>query len=376
MPFSAGNWSVGSYKLPELSLTEKFGGNRSSLKENIAPIQSKVQAPVLIGPRQPSSNPKILGDADYTPSGGGNGGGGGGGTPTGDSEDTRMKEVDSIYEDIMNYIGKQRNNLNASKSQLLTLAQKPYEAMMPKVRETAQQGVDTLKGYITDVGMEGENALNSARRLHNELSTRNQQAFGSSELSSAGQASSELLNRDTYKQFGDVRQQVSTQVRTLENEIGRVQRERDVQLNELETQKQQALAQAELKFRDSVSQLDQYEAQTRSSKKVDKINALKEYRAEVQDTNRYFREIQSQIATNSAYNEQRLTSDYNNLLNSLNTTTSQAGQGVDEMGNQIGMAQDQMAYDQALGMGGAEQNPLITGYRKPLEEDPYSQYTA
>jgi hypothetical protein len=375
MPYAG----TGSWGLPEFQITEKFGGNKKSVEEakattdminksmavvekakNITIPKSK---PVVYGPPAPKGN--ILGDKTQAPAptpktkdkSSGSSGGGSGKSEAQKEMERQQSEVNSIYDDIMNYIGKQRDNLNKSKGDILKLASNPYESLKPRVQASADEAVTNLQGLTTQAQAQGENALDSARRLYGELGSRNQQVFGSGALSSAGQASSELLARDQARQFGDIRTQVSAQIGDIEKQIVNVQRERDVKLNEIESQKQQAITQAELNFRDKLAQIDQMEYQTKQSKKIDKINLLREYRQEVADINKYTRELQSGVASDSALKDSELQALYNKLVNDFGGTVGTAQAGVDNISSNLDASGQEIAYNNAMGYGS---DPLAT----------------
>lgn len=227
-------------------------------------------------------------------------------------------ELNDIYGGIMDYIGQQRKALQSNKAQLMQLATSPYEQAIPAIEAETEKAVAGLGQTASKVGREKESALDQARRMYGELSTRNLQMFGGGGASSTGQAASELLSQEQMRNTGDIQQQAQDQLQNIEMQITNINREKDVKLRELDMQKNQAITQAELNFRDQLAQIDQMEFETKQNKKVEKINLLRQYRQDLSDTNRYFRELQNQVvSTASAYETQvsQGAQDYMNMLN-------------------------------------------------------------
>lgn len=395
MPYGTGSWG-----LPEFGLTEKLGGNKKSVQDaqdwrkatsqaqsvansvkNVTSTPSASKSSAQYGPYLPSilgdkTSPAISTNKTSTTkksSGGSSGGSTSQKTDAQREYEKQQSEVNSIYDDIMNYIGKQRDNLNKSKGGIMQLASNPYDAMKPRVEASANEAVDSLRGLATDASVKGENALDSARRLYGELGSRNQQVFGSGALSSAGQASSELLARDQARQFGDIRTQVSTEISGIENEIVKVQREKDVKLNEIESQKQQELTRAELNFRDELAKIDQMEYQTKQSKKVDKINLLRQYRQDVSDINKYTRELQSNVVADTAAVESELEAQYTQIINGHNQSVGDSEAGVDGIDTGINASEQEITYNNAMGYGGDPLSTATGAYgKKKSYEDMYA----
>lgn len=394
MPYGTGSWG-----LPEFGLSEKLGGNKKSVTDaqdwrkatsqaqsvansvkNVTSTPSASKSSAQYGPYLPSvlnkstsTVPTNKTSTTKKSSGGSSGGSTSTKTDAQREYEQQQSEVNSIYDDIMSYIGKQRDNLNKSKGGIMQLASNPYDAMKPRIQASADETVTNLQGLTTQAQAQGENALDSARRLYGELGSRNQQVFGSGALSSAGQASSELLARDQARQFGDIRTQVSTQIADIENQIVNVQKERDVKINEIESQKQQEITRAELNFRDKLAQIDQMEYQTKQSKKVDKINLLRQYRQDVSDINKYTRELQSGVASDSAITESTLQAQYNDIINGFNQSVSGSEANMDQIDTNMDASQQEITYNNAMGYGA---DPLATATgaygKKKSYEDMYA----
>ena len=306
MPFTRGSWNIGSINLPELGATETLGGKKGSLNPPIASY----------GPRQTAIGSKVPANMNYaTPSKTSN-------VPRtvsktspsvaqkqiqetnnlAQEKNLQQKELENVYSGVMDYINRQRKALQGGKQQLMQIAASPYEQALPAIQAEGERAIQELGQTAAQTRQQRESALDQARRMYGELATRNLQMFGGGGASSVGQAAGEILSQEQARSMGSIQQQAQTQLSNIENQIANVNRERDVKMREINIQKNQALAQAELDFRDRLAQIDEMEYTTKQSKKIDKINLLREYRQNLSDTNRYFRELQNQtiMASNAA----------------------------------------------------------------------------
>lgn len=250
----------------------------------------------------------------------------------------------------------------------MNIASSPYDQALPMLLQARDQGMRGIEAGKQQVMSQETNALDAARRLYNELSTRNQQMFGSGMSSSAGQAASELLGREQSRSFGDIRQQSINQQSDYNRQMVDLQDKYNAQVQNIELQKQQALSRAELDYRDRLAQLDQIETQTKQNRSVEKLNLLKQFREEVRMTNMMAEQYKQQLGAMSYQQQLQMQQMMQGYGNDVNSTLGSVQQGANQYG------QNAM---QSVGniMGGNsimanQQSPLsiMSGYRKPTED--------
>lgn len=261
------------------------------------------------------------------------------------------KELDSLYGGTLDFINKQRNALQDAKGNFLKTYSAPYESQVPLIEQARDQGLNAIKGGIEGIQQTGRSALDDARNLYNELSTRNQQAFGGGALSSAGQASSEILNREQMRQTGDIRQGITTQVARLEQQGRDLEQETNAKLQSIEQRKQAALAQAEIEFMNRMQEINRMEAETRQNKSLAKLDFLREFRSRVADTQAQARAFQQQVALMHEQARINLANEYNATLASSQQAYDLSTGAMGEMGNTAGTAMDDLYGNNALSSG-------------------------
>ena len=286
-----------------------------------------------------------------------------------------VDESESLYGDVLGGIDRSRQNLNASKSDFLNTFTKPYESQVPLIQQSLQEGLGGLESAGLQAAQQEQSALDAARRLYNELTQRNTNLFGTGAGSSVGQAASELLNRDQYRSMGDIRTQGVNARADIQRETRNLQERANAQLQSIELQKQQALSQAELAFRDKMDQLDQLEMQTRQNRGVDKMNLLREYRAQVANTNAQAQAYQQQIAQMAYQAQLQLANSVSDIQGAAQNALNYGGQRLNSLNQGVGGAVDNLVTGQSVSAGGGGGGDILGmlsgGYRAPgqrLEE--------
>jgi len=175
--------------------------------------------------------------------------------------------------------------LRGAKPELFAQATAPFEQALPEAQAAIQQGRGRFESGITEAGAAEQGLLSQARNLANELQLRNRQIFGGAGLSSAAQAAGELLGRETSRSLGDIRRSSAESVEQLRKGSIDFENQAQAQLQKLELQKNQAISSAELDFRDRLSEIDRARGQLAQNKAALKLDALREFRAQVANVN-------------------------------------------------------------------------------------------
>jgi hypothetical protein len=298
---------------------------------------SDYKAPVVVNTPAPSYGPVYNGPSAPASGGSNSGGGnsGGGGPSSNSSEDDRQAQeqaqIEQYYGLANDQVKGQIKSLKNSENDIYKTATSPYDQQSPLIQQAGQQGLGAIANQQSQAGAQEQSALAAARRLYSELTQRNVQAFGSGANSSVGQAAGEILGRSAQEQFGNVRNTAGQTQQTLATAARDLNDKMTAQLNSLELQKQQALSQAKLYFRDKLDQLNQDKTLIGQAKANAKLDVLREY-------NNYYRSLESQ--SNSLKNTISSTAQaaYNQLIGGTqdfaNTTNNQISMAGNAVGNQ------------------------------------------
>lgn len=189
-----------------------------------------------------------------------------------------QKQIDEAYGSNSSFLDTLEANLRAGTQNFLNTFTKPYESQIPLVQQAGAEGQSKLTAAQDAARQQEQGLLNSARQLFNELSQRNRQQFGSGDLSSLGQATSELLGRSTQQQFGDIRQNAANTINSLVTESRNLASQVEAQINSLNLQKEQALSQAQLALRDKLDEIDAMRNANNQNKAQARLSALQAFR--------------------------------------------------------------------------------------------------
>lgn len=260
-----------------------------------------------------------------------------------------QQEVDNLYKESYGYLSKQQQALEAAKPQMLQIAASPYEQALPQVQASAEAGRAEYGQGIQSAELKGRSLLSDAQRLANELAQRNVQAFGGGALSSTAQAAGELLGRETASQLGGIRQSTAQTVQGLQQNLINFNRDVETKVQQLNLQKNEALARAEVAFRDALSQIDSQRNVLAQTKAAQKLDALRNLRAQVANINaqetqfrqniELMREQNNLNVSNQLSQLQGLTAELPGAISQQQTGLEQAGTTATENlvgGTQLG----------------------------------------
>lgn len=192
-----------------------------------------------------------------------------------------MDQVNNVYGDAYNTLGQQEQQVRAGEQDLYTQFTSPYDAQRPLIDQAYSEGQTLNKQQQDTSGQQEQNALAAARRLYGELSQGVQQRFGGS--NSAGEFANAFFGREFQRNMGQVQQTAGQNMQKLMDQAKTIQDQHAAQLQQLETQKQGALAQARNVFNEKLSAINNARLGLDQNKAQLKLQALQELRANVQN---------------------------------------------------------------------------------------------
>jgi len=280
-----------------------------------------------------------------------------------DAEAKLKAEIDGLYKESAGFLNKQQANLEASKPQMLQIAASPYEQAIPQVQASAEAGRAEYGTGMEQASLQGRSLLSDAQRLANELYQRNIQAFGGAPLSSTAAAAGELLGRETAGQMGQIRQNTAQSVQNLQQGLINFNRDVETKVQQLNLQKNEALARAEVAFRDALSQIDAQRGQLAQNKAAMKLDALRAFRSEVSNINAQERAFQQNIELMREQNRLNTQSQLDSLLSSQGEIGSYITGQQQQLGASGQSNLQSMASNTQIGGGGAAGIPSnVYGY--------------
>jgi len=362
--YSPGKINIGKVNLPDFGVSEKISSVMPKKKTNNTSMYTSGGASRIYGPTVPSDF-KFKNDT-YNTSGSSGGGNNGGGNQfkfeePDDGEDRKKQElgmIEDAWSDARDFFGRSRKDAQNMLPFYREQFTKQYDAQRPMIEQARDEGINYLNQASSDAQLMGENALGSARNLYNELSMRNQQMFGGGRGSSVGQAASELLGREQMGQMGNIRQGVMNQVNEFAGKIQVAKEKANAQLQSLESQKQAALAQAELQVQNMLQQINEAEFNTGRDYSAQKLSIIQNYNNRAAQISDYMSQLTNNITAELGMYEKQfadqlaLARQYNNdlQLEGENDLESVYGMGTDAVNNinsrnQVNAGNPQMAYN-------------------------------
>lgn len=210
------------------------------------------------------------------------------------SADEYYSLIDQAYNPQYSYLNQAQQNLEMGQKTALEEAQAAFNTQ----QQMAQSQKEAALGKLSETGVKGqqsyESALAQARDLYDQLQRGYGQRFGGS--TSAGQAATEIANRERLKQQGlNFRefQNINQQVQSGKNEVENQFKQNMLQL---EQNKQSAINQVNSDFRDKLAQITQSKGMLDSAKAQAKLTALQNLRAQVLQIQQQNMQFQQSLA--------------------------------------------------------------------------------
>lgn len=329
---ASGNWSVFGFRLPELGITEKFGGKTGSTQ----PTKSGYAGPSRTGPQSTLGSQSTYsaptysssyssGGSTYTPPSGGSNDTDGGGTGFSASDFARSLGyastgeakaalgVDSL-EDYYNSGGAQAGQISDAWDDYLGGLDNQIgnlQNILSSSQDTAtsqyNQGLNTLGNQLTQgqqflEGNREEAQSNQARNLR-DISGNIRNAFqaGNVYLGTRGAADSSAANQYSYaltkmgtQQRSDVMQGTAKILNDINQRESMLKSEYDTAVNNLEQQKNERFAEIDQWFNNAMIQIQNAKNEGRFRKAEDLRNASQDaLNRAIQEMNRVQSEAQN-----------------------------------------------------------------------------------
>ena len=300
--YGSGNW----FNLPELGLTEKIGGKKSS----VASAQSRTAAssgPVSAvaysspaGPARPAVQGASTGSSYTAPTSYS--------SPAASSslyketsskskqgidnsaEDQRKAEeaqkkaflaqIDAEYNNVIGQIGAEEQSLTQQMPLTEQQIGQSYGEAVPALEQEGAQKVAGLQGQQAGAQQGATSNIGQARQLYNELLS-GAGRFGGS----AAQAYGEILGRSTAETIGETKQSLVNTVNQIQGEIVNTKNYYSSKINDLTRSKNLAIEQARKDFRDGIAKIANLRTGAAESKRAENLNALATFQSAISKIN-------------------------------------------------------------------------------------------
>lgn len=255
-------------------------------------------------------------------------------------------QVNQAYAPAAQYYDQIYNDTVAGKQNYLNQYSGLYDAQRPGLDAAYQSGVQQNQGQQQQVQQQETSAIDSARRLFNELQQGVQQRFGGS--NSAGEFANAFYGRQLQQNMGNIQNTTGQNVKSLMDQATSLKTQYDANVKELETRKASALAQAQDSFQQRLDSINAARGELEQNKAQLKLQALQDYKNTINQVT-----MNAQNFAQSLYAAQQQQSAQ--LANTIAAYQTYSGQPVNL--SSIG----QLQYNQ-MGTGGGFQSASPTGY--------------
>lgn len=187
-----------------------------------------------------------------------------------------MQEVENAYNQRMNYINDQEQNLRAGEQDFYKSYTTPYDLGLPQLAASRDKGLANLAEQQTEVTDARDNALTAARKLYDEQSAAARQRFGG--VSSAAVAANQILDRANRENFGTIQGSYTKNIGGILAQKGALERDYEYNTQQLNLQREAALSQARNDFRDRLNAINSMRSEAAANKSALRLEALQDLR--------------------------------------------------------------------------------------------------
>lgn len=232
----------------------------------------------------------------------------------------RQAEIDSVFNPQFSYLGQAESNLRNDLPSALAEAESQFKTSSALLGNKKSQAQRELGTQETAAGTRKEDALTSARRTYNELQQGGRQRFGGA--SSAGQAFSELSNRELMRNQGGIESSFQTAMNQIGEQKLKVEEDYNSGLMQLEQQKQQSINQVNRDFQNKLLEISRMRAEAESNKAQMRLQALQDLRNQVFSIQLQNQQFAQQLALQKANSSTSLDAYAKQLADSIGAGTT------------------------------------------------------
>lgn len=214
------------------------------------------------------------------------------------------QEIENAYNAKMGYLGDMENTLRGQLPGILGEIESQYGTSRKSLEGAKESGMGKLSAAEEASGQRRTDVLNAARRLFNELAMGGQQRFGSA--SSAGQAFSELSNREFQRNVGQGERAYTEALGQIQQQKSDLDMTFQNSLAQLENNALSAKAQARRDFDDKLSQINAMRAEAGVDKANLRLQALSDLRNQLFNMEMQKQQMQQSIQSQYTQNASQL----------------------------------------------------------------------
>jgi len=282
-PIHAGSWRIGSFRLPDIGVTEVFakertpeGGSdifRSRPAPEITQPSEQLPAPgpapsptgqvagAVTGTLAPAPAPQQLGGGETGPS---------------------MRDIiEQEFQQVQSYLGgvEETSKKQAERARQQVLREYgQLEQELPKERALRERELESMR---QQTGLDVQQATTRIKQMLSDLQNRNM-AFlasrgGGAFASSLGAAVGERLGRVAQQQIGGLEAERVRALNTINTEAERVKQFFDKKLSDIQLSRQRALENIQSQLEQKLSQIAGFKYESARAKATEYLNAWREY---------------------------------------------------------------------------------------------------
>lgn len=183
-----------------------------------------------------------------------------------------LRSIDTEYGAQSDVLNQQENALRAAQEAFNKTLESEYSASVSKMGVAKASTKGKLAENKVQAEQQRQDALNSARRLYNELQQGYRQRFGGA--TSAGEAAQSILGAEQQRQSGGIQQSFGNAVRDIQRQDVELENTYNTQLQELEANKQRAVAETQNNFMSNLNRINSNRASSLQAREQAKRQVL------------------------------------------------------------------------------------------------------
>ena len=234
-----------------------------------------------------------------------------------------LNAIESGYAGQFDALGQQQSALEEARRLAEGTIGSQYGENLSKAQGAKASTAGKLKQNQVEAEQRKQDALNSARRLYNELQSGYRQRFGGA--TSAGEASQAILGAEQQRQATGIGRDYGTAVAQIKSQEVDLENNFNTAIRELDTQKQTALRDIQSNFMTNLNQINTNRAQTTQAKEQAKLQLLNDMRNQALQIDQQNRQYAQQLELMKEQQRMSLQSSLAGMQQSQ-TGFAQAGQ--------------------------------------------------
>lgn len=246
-----------------------------------------------------------------------------------------MAKIGAVYDPIMGFLSSESERIRGRMPSALQAAQEAFDTSFRTLKTSKEQSERALGRRDTEAEIARKRERAQALRMYNDLMRQGRQRFGGA--SSASDAYRALVGREAQRGSQAIVTQYKQAKTAIADARQKVQEDYTNKKLSLEQQSRATQLQIRNEFNDRLAQIRGLRAESESAKAAAKLDALRNYKANMQSLRLETMKFQQQLALQAQQNAAQISQvesawdeHLNNVANQTATLTTDTGQPTSE----------------------------------------------